>query len=185
MSYNCRVRRRKTCKHYDEKTGLCERPGRTKSEINSDPKGIRITGCRAPIYEPMATHIMALTYAPKIEAVKAGTCKQTIRLKRSVEKKIGDKIILHTWAGKPYRSKWDWRLETRIIAVTRLRVFCGVWEEYIGIDDQWQPIDEGCMCSLGANDGIEPSTLRNIELTLAKLNGLWSLEYTQWEVIRW
>lgn len=69
----------------------------------------------------MATHIMALTYKPKIEAVKSLECRQTIRLLNPVRpKKVGDNFILHTWAGKPYRSGWDWRLNGSFKEITLL-----------------------------------------------------------------
>ena len=55
----------------------------------------------------MRKHVMAITYQPKIEPVKDGRCTQTIRKGRNVS--VDDKILFHGWAGRPYRSKWDWR----------------------------------------------------------------------------
>lgn len=58
----------------------------------------------------MSTYNLPLTYPPKIEPVKRRECHQTIRkLNQSKPKNIGDDIRFHTWAGKPYYSKWDWR----------------------------------------------------------------------------
>jgi hypothetical protein len=53
---------------------------------------------------------LPLTYGPKIGPVKAGECQQSIRkLNQERPKTLEDKLKFHTWAGTPYRSKWDWR----------------------------------------------------------------------------
>lgn len=44
-----------------------------------------------------------LTYAPKIQPVIDGTCRQTIRTGRKFS--VGDLIRFYTWAGRPYHSK--------------------------------------------------------------------------------
>jgi len=47
----------------------------------------------------------------KIQAVKDGDCRQTIRpFKPDNPKEEGDLVHLHGWAGKPYRSKWEPRM---------------------------------------------------------------------------
>ena len=134
----------------------------------------------------MTTHVLALTYAPKIEAVKAGTCRQTIRRFNPLKpKKVGDKLILHTWAGKPYRTPWDWRLETNLTFVGRIHLIDGVWfMESVNIPDKWYP-SEDMVVHLATRDGIDPPTREGLEATLKRLNDLASLEYTQWDVIRW
>lgn len=58
----------------------------------------------------MKKHILPLTYEPKIKAVLDGVCTQTIRpLNPSNQKRQGDYVMFHGWAGKPYHSKWNWR----------------------------------------------------------------------------
>lgn len=53
--------------------------------------------------------VMPLSYAPKILPVKVGECFQSIRkLNQDMPKIIVDRVRFHTWADKPYRSKWDW-----------------------------------------------------------------------------
>ena len=52
----------------------------------------------------MTTHILSMTYGPKIAGVMDGSIRQTIRHTERI--KVGDKLILHTWTGKPYRSPW-------------------------------------------------------------------------------
>lgn len=80
----------------------------------------------------MRTHVMGLTYGPKIDAVFSGECHQTIRLVRSdAPWNVGDKLILHTWTGRPYRSPWGRRLDARIAALGY--IYC---EKGIGWDEQ-------------------------------------------------
>jgi hypothetical protein len=137
----------------------------------------------------MSTHIMALTYAPKIEAVKVGKCCQTIRRYNSDRpKRPGDKLIIHTWAGRPYRSKWDWRLETTISRILHLyfpdiqngiRPTASVQGE-----SAWHISDE-MLTAIAIADGIEDPSAASLRATLKRLNGIDSLFGTEWEVIRW
>jgi hypothetical protein len=54
---------------------------------------------------------LSLTYEPKVEAVKAGTCRQTIRpVGKGPRKRVGDLVSFHGWSGRPYRSSWSWRI---------------------------------------------------------------------------
>lgn len=138
------------------------------------------------------THIMSLTYKPKIEGVQSDKITQTIRLFHPEKpKKAGDKLILHTWAGKPYRTPWDWRLEIPIHYVFRLKKEGGIW--YTSIEPEEKQLYEiiGPWCSqlsvdsLAYHDGIDPPTQEGLEATLKKLNGLASIEGVIWEVIRW
>lgn len=132
----------------------------------------------------MTTHIMSLTYAPKIEAVKAGKINQTIRLKRSlVPKQVGDDLILHTWKEKPYRSKWDWRLKTKIVYMDELSYLSGRW--WLNDGSECSCVEDEVMNAYARRDGIVPETKTALEATLMRLNGLTSLEYTLWDVIGW
>lgn len=137
----------------------------------------------------MAKHVMALTYAPKIEAVKRGECCQTIRRYNPERPKHpGDKLTLHTWAGRPYRSKWDWRLETTISRILRL-YFPGIKD---GVrptasaqgESAWHISDE-MLTAIAIADGIEDPSAASLRATLKRLNGIDSLIGTEWEVIRW
>jgi len=138
----------------------------------------------------MTTHILSLTYAPKIPLVKSGECCQTIRLQNPDKpKKVGDKLILHTWAGKPYRSKWDWRLDTEIselilldwgrsIEGTRTSIHNGeFWESY-------EPVSSAQLAEIARLDGIKAYWIDLAE-ALRKLNGLKTIELTEWDIIRW
>lgn len=117
----------------------------------------------------MTTHIIALTYQPKIEAVFEGNIRQTVRawFPGKPYKRVGDKIIIHTWQGKPYRSKWGNRMEAIVT------------EEFlITIQDQ----DEAFLSELAVLDGIAPPTAAGLKETLAKLNPGYSGFY---QVVRW
>jgi hypothetical protein len=141
------------------------------------------------------THILSLTYKPKIDAVKAGICRQTIRrFKPDRPKHPGDKLLLHTWAGKPYRTPWDWRLETPIKEVYVLEMPEGTDWGYPGeyVLFFWKVLPPNTwsraaldLDELAARDGIDPPTHIGLEETLMKLNGLDSMIGTAWEVIRW
>ena len=133
----------------------------------------------------MTTHILSLTYAPKIPLVKSGECTQTIRLHNPDRpKKVGDKLILHTWAGKPYRTKWDWRLETGI-SETHLLDFKGCPFDRIRpyLDGEYITFEQGS--ELAFLDGIAPATGWELIATLLTLNGLAVIDGTTWDVIRW
>ena len=56
----------------------------------------------------MKKHYKALTYAPKIEKVKEGKVRTTIRKSHKI--KPEDVLVLHGWKDRPYRSPWTWRL---------------------------------------------------------------------------
>lgn len=55
----------------------------------------------------MKKYNLALTYEPKIAAILAGDCSQTIRIGGKFS--VGDQVSFHGWEGKPYRSKWSFR----------------------------------------------------------------------------
>lgn len=147
----------------------------------------------------MTTHIVSLTYRPKIEAVKSGACNQTIRVHNERKpKKAGDKLILHTWEGMPYRTKWDWRLETSIESVWLLKTP----EPYVDLNgnpnlhansyrisfdngDSWEHIFDERLTELAAADHIENPSKETLEKTLSTLNNLSDLSGMIWDVIRW
>lgn len=68
-------------------------------------------------------HVKAFTAEFKIEAVRSGKCTQTIRPlgKRPVQEK--DTILFHGWEGRPYFSKWNWRMGVEVIKVINCEMF--------------------------------------------------------------
>jgi len=101
-------------------------------------------------------------------------------------KKVGDKLILHTWAGRPYRSKWDWRLDTKIIELEELKFETNP-------DWRFNSSFHKRLYELAILDGIrERKTDRNtfyeaflVADFLKWLNNLDHITGTTWDVIRW
>jgi hypothetical protein len=144
----------------------------------------------------MTTHILSMTYAPKIPLVKSGECTQTIRLHNYQNpKRVGDKLLIHTWKGKPYRSKWGWKLTTSIEDLTLLRFPLSDPTSLLFFHrgKVWVPTDDIGLYNIGIADGVRrsfadanPSFEASVfKDTLAKLNGLKWLNGTTWDIIRW
>ena len=67
---------------------------------------------------------MPMTYQPKIEGVKDGTIRQTTRIfNPDNPKEVGDKLLPHGWAGRPYRSTWDWRRSFKVVQIIDMMAF--------------------------------------------------------------
>ena len=126
----------------------------------------------------MTTHIMSFTYAPKIEGVRNGTIRQTIRKWRKNRTiRPGDYILFHGWEGRPYRSKWSWRKKVKVTEVYQL-----LFSED-GVYNLKRRVDDGTLNKLARDDGIIPTTGEALKEVLKKLNGP---EWEDWyEVIRW
>ena len=69
----------------------------------------------------MTHHNLSFTYKPKIEGVKAGAIRQTIRIGRRF--KVGDRLLLFGWEGKPYRSKWAWRKSETVQKAIDIKIY--------------------------------------------------------------
>ena len=129
----------------------------------------------------MTTHIKALTYAPKIDGVRSGSIRQTIRPvgRRSVRE--GDHILFHSWSGKPYRSAWSWRMVVHVLSVR------DVWIVRDGIVfpliDCAMPWSHPYMAAVARMDGIEPPTG---EALGAYLNARYDLSVPRaFQIINW
>ncbi|MFH1515282.1 MAG: hypothetical protein ABIG42_07465 [bacterium] len=129
-------------------------------------------------------HVMAISYQPKIEPVKDGRCTQTIRKGHRVD--VGDEILFHGWVGRPYRSKWNWRL--RVVVKESIRILIsntGISFPDKVIKIMWS--DHECAW-LAALDFIEPSTGPALRDVLFKLNGgkpPAESEVHLYQIIRW
>ena len=131
----------------------------------------------------MTTHIKAFTYKPKIKAVQAGTCTQTIRLRGIDPVEIGDYILFHGWSGKPYKSEWSWRLKVRVTEV---------WNVFMRTDGiippDWPPRliawTDPFVNDIAKRDGIKPPTG---EALFQLLNKMYKLEKSAdaFQIIRW
>lgn len=140
---------------------------------------------------------LPLTYAPKIPAVKAGTCRQTIRVINKtrahpdgVRKEVGDLIRFFAWTGKPYRSKREWVVEG-YQTITRA-YDCKIFRSGITIPDQMYIRDLGIsgainwyfLDDLAKADGIVPPTGEALRCVLMAKNRI-PEEGVIAQVLRW
>ena len=139
---------------------------------------------------------LPLTYAPKIEAVKAGTCTQTIRvIGEAGPKCVGDLISLHGWKGRPYHSSWSWRMPYHPITCVRDITILekGIVATFHGDET---PLEDGTYCTcklwlweeldwLASLDGIVPPTGEALRDVLISKNGKIPLGGIEAQIIRW
>jgi hypothetical protein len=142
----------------------------------------------------MTTHIMSMTYGPKIEGVRNGTIRQTIRrLNPERPFELGDEVLIHGWAGKPYRSPWDWRLKAEVQELDWLKVDGSCWaiikhDDLIGeghctAASPWG-YEHGVIDGIAKADGIEPPTGCELKAVLERFHGPFVGEM-EFQVIRW
>lgn len=129
----------------------------------------------------MSKHTMALTYPPKINAVKSGECRQTIRRvgKRIIEPT--DVITFHGWIGRPYRSKWSWRKEVVVVEVIPIEIS----KEGMFIDGIMHAWTSWYSARLAEYDYIDPATGEGLKDVLFKLNGRVPDEPMECRIIQW
>lgn len=142
----------------------------------------------------MSSHVMAVTYGPKVEGVRNGKIRQTIRMSHKF--KEGDNLLLHGWAGKPYRSPWSWRIKAVITSVndiiltedyvqygilTRTELQDGqIIEGENWVSARWcEPIVD----LLAKDDGVESGP--ELKKVLKSLNGIAKLNGQKFTIIRW
>ncbi len=126
------------------------------------------------------SHNIPFTYKPKIEAVKNGTCLQTIRMRNKRRKKAGDTLYLYGWAGKPYRSTWAWRRREICTSVINITILLhGI--HYI---DTWKFLTWSKLDDLAARDHIYPPTGKELGKVLISKNDI-SIEGAPGQIIRW
>ena len=73
-------------------------------------------------------YVKAFTYEPKIEGVRNGTIRQTIRPFGNQPIEKGDQILFHGWKDRPYHSAWSWRTRVIVTHVDQCEMFKqGIW----------------------------------------------------------
>jgi len=128
----------------------------------------------------MKKHVMALTYKPKIEPVRDGRCIQTIRKGRKFS--VGDSILIHGWEGRPYRSKWSWRLRVEVQHIQNISIDArGIHRASHAIPLRWGSIS---VAEIAKNDFIKPSTGEALKEVLFGLNGV-PTKSEAYQIIRW
>lgn len=131
----------------------------------------------------MTRHVMAITYEQKIEPVRCGDCRQTIRTIGKRKISIGDIITFHGWTGRPYRSKWSWRKEVTVTKIIKILISI---DGMVDMDDistihKW---DSYAVNLIADNDYIVPATGAALKDVLFKLNGV-PKEPVECMIIRW
>lgn len=125
-------------------------------------------------------HVMALTYEPKIDAVRDGRCRQTIR--KGGRFSVGDSILMHGWEGRPYRSKWSWRLRVKVTHVDNITIDeQGIHRATHAVPLRWESkrVDE-----IAKNDYIEHATGEELKNVLFGLNDVPD-KIEPYQIIRW
>lgn len=130
----------------------------------------------------MKRHVRAITYKPKIEQVLDGSCTQTIRAGRGVQK--GDEILFHGWKDIPYKSKWSWRRRVRVSDTVPLMISDkGICLHY-GDNKEINSWDDGYVYALAAQDGISPPTGDALREALFGPEGA-PKQPERFQIIRW
>ena len=131
----------------------------------------------------MSKHVMSMTYAPKIDAVQAGRCTQTIRGMRKKEIEVGDSILFHGWTDptKPYNSKWNNKM--RVTATEVLHCFAST-EGLKFENTKTIPWDDIIIDIIAQRDFIDPPTGPVLRDVLFELNGAPSTP-EKYQIIRW
>ena len=147
----------------------------------------------------MTTHITAMTYKPKIEPIKTGGCRQTTRIYNENNPfKVGDLILIHGWAGRPYRSPWNWRRPkepvTQVIDMIALEHSASFMRNPItgryvvegSLRTLGLPWHDDVMDELARLDGIVPATGSEYKSVLEGFHGPFA-KYApvRFQIIRW
>lgn len=123
---------------------------------------------------------MAITYKPKIEPVRSGECRQTIRKGRRFS--VGDSILIHGWVDRPYRSKWSWRIRVEVHKIQNISIDeRGIHRASPAVPIRWgsQTLKE-----IAEKDYIEPATGEELKNVLFGLNGV-PTEPEPYQIVRW
>lgn len=144
----------------------------------------------------MTTHILGMTYEPKIQGVRHGTIRQTIRLYNPKNPfKLGDRLIIHGWAGNPYRSPWSWRMNAVIEEIDHIWVDSEAWvlkddydlthERYATALNPWD-IPHDVLDKIAKADGIDPPTGAELKKVLEAFHGPFPYApMMEFQIIRW
>lgn len=84
--------------------------------------------------------------------VQVGQKTQTIRPERKRPIKVGDRLLLDTWKGKPYRSKVRRLGEGVVVSVLRIQIGLGTLRHIVHLDGTRLMADE--LLTLARADGF-------------------------------
>lgn len=129
----------------------------------------------------MTNHVKAITYPPKITAVRSGACRQTIRKGSNVQ--VGDRILWH--GGNESRVR-DWMLDVVVTEAIPITIdwYVGIGRDDTGVlDPVWYPWESSHANDLAAKDFIDPPT--GIELCDVLAGFYGKMEFVECQIIRW
>lgn len=139
---------------------------------------------------------LPLTYPPKIEPVRSGKCKQTIRfcaVSKSkkhhgeiIRKQVGDRVRFYRWIGRPYWSHPEYITGyMRLLIAAPILIFPdGIVLEYFEENDgqitPWRYLGW-----LARRDFIDPPTGEALRDVLIGKNGKIPAEGVPAQILRW
>ena len=128
----------------------------------------------------MTKYNLSLTYAPKIQAVIDGRCRQTIR---ATDKFVYDDLVsFHGWEGKPYKSKWSFRTPYFKLKTVINVDFNKKYGAYI--NGTWYGWDDPEIIGIAKLDYIDPPTGEELKNVLFGLNKSKESHFEA-QIIRW
>ena len=122
-------------------------------------------------------HIKAMTYKPKIPGMREGTIRQTIRIGSKVF--MGDTILFHGWEGRPYVTKWSWRMTVIVANVIDIRAYETGFIMY-GHYNSW---DSHIADIIAECDGV--SSGEELGKLLTKMHQLGNVQGKMMQIIKW
>ena len=146
----------------------------------------------------MTTHILSMTYQPKIEGVRRLEVRRTTRIYNEANPfEMGDFALIHGWSGKPYRSPWNWRMPKMPI-LEPIDMFAtassaAFWQNPL----TGKPLsDESCLINryfwqdpimdeVARLDGIAPATGIEYQNVLERYHGKFTDKPVRFQVVRW
>jgi len=131
-------------------------------------------------------HSMPMTCKDKLDRVFSGEIRQTIR--RGERYQVGDTLTIFEWTGKPYRSKWGRRIESKVRFVRPITIF----DQGVEFSNWWCGQIERCgwndkdLRELAKRDGVEPPTGVRLKEVLCAMHPDLDLKKGEvFQVVRW
>ena len=125
----------------------------------------------------MANHKLTMAYSPKIPAIDAGTCTQTIREGRKV--KPGDTIEFIHYSGIPHQTAPDWNKTIKVSSVLPILIYSHGIRHKINYD--W---NHAFIHNLARKDGMNPGTGQELKKILNSYCRLTKIP-REYQIIRW
>ena len=142
--------------------------------------------------------MLTMSYEPKVDAVRDGKCRQTLRPvaskgKHPVVRRVADFALSYAWSGTPYCSTWKWQRKDTIVELVRMD--CSLdsifmyW--YSQARDIMHPIgkfyewDSPVIDDLARRDYIQEKNGLSLRRVIDDIYGLANHRILTMEAIRW